>query len=109
MRSTLYMRSSPWPARLDLTQGLTGLFLALFMWVHMFFVSTILLGKDAFWLVARMFEGYFFFNKPYPILVTILAAIIFTIIVIHAVLALRKFPANWLQYRNFSNHMLAMR
>jgi succinate dehydrogenase/fumarate reductase cytochrome b subunit len=35
-----------WPARLDLLQSGTGLALGLFMWVHMFFVSSILLGKD---------------------------------------------------------------
>ncbi len=53
-----------WPARLDFLQSATGLALGLFMWVHMFFVATILLGKDAMWTVARMFEGYFIFGRP---------------------------------------------
>ena len=35
-------RKSRWPARMDLAQSLTGLFLGLFMWGHMFFVSSIL-------------------------------------------------------------------
>ena len=35
---------------------------ALFMWGHMFFVSSILLGKDAMWTVTKFFEGYFFFG-----------------------------------------------
>ena len=48
-----------WPARLDLLQSGSGLLLGLFMWVHMFFVASILLGKDAMWRVARMFEGYY--------------------------------------------------
>jgi fumarate reductase subunit C len=109
MKKAVFTRSSPWPARLDLAQSLSGLVLALFMWFHMFFVSTILIGKDAFWTMARLFEGYFFFGKPYPILVSLLVVGIFTIIVIHAILALRKFPATWQQYRNFGSHMRAMR
>ena len=52
-------RKSRWPARLDWVQSASGLLLALFMWGHMFFVSSILLGKDAMWSVTRFFEGYF--------------------------------------------------
>ncbi|MBS0396476.1 MAG: hypothetical protein JSR54_17795, partial [Proteobacteria bacterium] len=52
-----------WPARLDLLQSGTGLALALFMWVHMLFVSSILLGHDAMWTVARFFEGYFVLGR----------------------------------------------
>jgi len=104
MKMYLPMRSSPWPARLDLAQSLTGLILALFMWIHMAFVSSILLGKDAFWTVARFFEGHFIFGKGYPLLVSILVATIFTLIIVHAFLALRKFPANWKQYRTFWIH-----
>ena len=36
-------RKSHWPARMDLAQSATGLLLGLFMWGHMFFVSTILI------------------------------------------------------------------
>ncbi|KOR33276.1 fumarate reductase [Achromatium sp. WMS3] len=108
MKKILFMQPSPWPARLDLIQSISGLLLALFMWFHMLFVSSILIGKDAFWIMARFFEGHFFFSKPYPIIVSILVAIIFTMIVIHAILALRKFPSTWQQYRNFSSHMVAM-
>jgi hypothetical protein len=35
-------RKSRWPARLDLIQSASGLFLGLFMWGHMAFVSSIL-------------------------------------------------------------------
>ena len=99
---------SPWPARLDLLQSASGLFLVLFMWLHMAFVSSILLGKDAFWAVARFFEGYFIFGQPIPALVTAFALAIFLIIVLHAVLALRKFPASWHQYRSLRSHMRYM-
>ena len=37
---------------------------------HMFFVSSILISHDAFYYVARFFEGEFFLGKPYPILVS---------------------------------------
>ena len=60
-------RASPWPARLDLLQSGSGLALGVFMWVHMFFVSSILLGSDAMWTVARFFEGYFIFGKAFGI------------------------------------------
>lgn len=95
----------PWPARLDLLQSLSGLVLALFMWLHMVFVSSILLGKDAMYFVSRMFEGEFIFGKPYPILVSLVVAVIFGIFIAHAALALRKFPGNYRQYKLFRGHM----
>ena len=69
--------ASLWPARLDLLQSLSGLALALFMWLHMGFVSAILISEDFAWAVARFFEGYFFFGKAYPILVSFVVATIF--------------------------------
>lgn len=104
MTSPLTKTSSFCPASLDLVQSAAGLALALFMWVHMVFVSTILLGKDAFWSVARFFEGYFLFGRSYPLIVSLLAATILALVVLHAVLALRKFPADWRQYRTFWHH-----
>lgn len=102
------MNASRWPARLDLLQGASGLFLALFMWLHMLFVSSILLGKDAFWHVARFFEGYHVFGRPYPILVSFVAAGVIAIFIVHAALALRKFPSDWRQYSTFRAHSRAM-
>ena len=58
------------PAWLDMLQSLTGLFLALFMWAHMAFVSSILISKDAMYAVTRFFEGEFIFGRPYPAIVT---------------------------------------
>ena len=59
-------RKSHWPARLDFVQSASGLFLGLFMWGHMAFVSTILISNDAMWWVTKMFEGQFVFGKRYP-------------------------------------------
>jgi fumarate reductase subunit C len=98
-----------WPARMDLLQGLSGLLLVLFIWGHMFFESSILLGKDAMLWVTRMFEGEHLFGKPYPLLVSGVAVIIFLLIAVHAVLALRKFPGNYRQYHDFHQHMTGIR
>lgn len=104
-------RPSPpsWPARLDLLQSATGLVLALFMWLHMAFVSSILLGNDAMWTVARFFEGYFFFGRSLPWLVSLLAAAVFGLFAAHAWLALRKFPTDWRQHAGYWRHMTAMK
>jgi fumarate reductase subunit C len=97
------------PARADILQSLTGLLLVLFIWGHMFFESSILLGKDAMYWVSKMFEGEHFFGKPYPFLVSAVAAVIFILILVHAILALRKFPGSIGQYQQFHQHMGAMR
>ena len=96
---------SRWPAWLDIIQGGTGLFLVLFMWVHMIFVSSILLGKDAMYTVARLFEGEPFFGEPYPILVSLFAIFILTVIVIHAVVAVRKIPSSYREYSKLNQHL----
>jgi fumarate reductase subunit C len=101
--------ASRWPARLDLAQSLSGLALGLFMWIHMLFVSSILLGRDAMWTVARFFEGYYFFGRPVTWLVSLLVATIFALFVCHAALALRKFPASYRQYRTYRDHMQGMK
>jgi fumarate reductase subunit C len=98
-----------WPARLDFLQSATGLALGLFMWVHMFFVATILLGKDVMWTVARMFEGYYVFGRSVYGLVSALVATVATLFVVHAALALRKFPANYRQYRIYRDHIKEMK
>jgi fumarate reductase subunit C len=100
---------SAWPARLDVLQSTTGLLLGLFMWVHMLFVASILLGPDAMWAVARFFEGYFFFGRAVPGAVAALVAVVILLVVVHAALALRKFPADYRQYRAFRTHMAGFR
>jgi fumarate reductase subunit C len=102
------VRKSRWPARLDLTQSATGLILALFMWGHMFFVSSILISPQAMWRITKFFEGYFFFGASYPGIVSVVVAAIIALIVVHAVLALRKFPANYRQLSTYRAHMRMM-
>jgi len=97
-------RKSRWPARLDLLQSASGLVLGLFLIAHMFFVSSILISHDAFYAVARFFEGVYFLGKPYPIMVSAVVCVITTIFILHAWLAMRKFPAGYRQYRAFVAH-----
>lgn len=98
-----------WPGRLDAMQSASGLLLVLFIWGHMFFESSILLGKDAMYWVTRMFEGAHLLDKPYPILVSAVAALVLLLLAAHALLALRKFPADYQQYRRLNQHVGAMR
>lgn len=103
------IKKSKLPAKLDYIQSATGLVLALFMWGHMMLVSSILLGEAAMYHVTKFFEGKYFFGKEEPLLVSLIAGIIFTIFIIHALIAVRKFPNNWQQYRNFRAHMKMMK
>ena len=101
--------TSAWPARMDVLQSLSGLLLVFFVWGHMFFESSILLGMEEMYWVTKMFEGEHVFGRPYPALVSAVAVIIFTLIVVHAFLAMRKFPGNHRQYQQFHRHMAAVR
>lgn len=97
-----------WPARVDLLQSLTGLALVLFVWAHMFFESSILLGKDAMLWVTHMFEGALFFDELYPQLVSIAGIAVFALIILHALFAMRRFPSSWRQHRALRDHMSSM-
>ena len=109
VRAAARRGGSAWPARLDLLQSGTGLLLVMFMWTHMVLVSSILISSDAMWTVARFFEGYFLFGRRLPWLVAIIAATVFVLVIGHAALAVRKFPASYTAHRTFREHMAAMR
>jgi fumarate reductase subunit C len=75
----------------------------------MFMVSSILLGKDAMYFVSRMFEGEPLFGRPYPALVSAIAAIIACLFVLHAVVAIRKMPSSYREYTRFRQHARTFR
>lgn len=108
-QARLRARNSRVPAWLDLLQSASGALLAVFMWGHMLFVSSILISKDAMWAVTRMFEGYFFLGESHPGLVSVVVAGVLLLVVAHAALAMRKFPSSYRQYRLFQLHRRAMR
>lgn len=103
------VKKSRMPAKLDYIQSATGLLLALFMWGHMLFVSSILLGEDVMYAVTKMFEGEFLFGSSYPFIVSLTAAFIFAVFIAHALVAIRKFPGSFKQYRLYRAHMKRMK
>ncbi len=95
------------PARLDLLQSLSGLALGLFMWTHLVLVSSILISKDAMLFVAQMMEGSFLSadGHGYPAIVSSFAVAVLLLFMLHGLLAMRKFPANWRQYQTLRQHI----
>ncbi len=102
-------KKSRMPAKLDFIQSASGLFLALFMWAHMFFVASILLGKDVMYNISKFFEGSAFFDEPKPILVSFVVLVVFIIFIVHAGLAMRKLPINFRQWQVYKTHMGMMK
>jgi fumarate reductase subunit C len=101
--------TSPWPARLDLAQSLSGLLLAGFICVHLLLDSAILISPEAADWVARFFEGEQLLGSAHPWLVSLAAVALFALIVLHAGLALRKFPHDYRQYLAFKQHATQFR
>lgn len=97
------------PAKLDYIQSATGLFLGLFMWGHMFFVSTILISKDFMYTITKMFEGSFFLKEPQPAIVSLVVFGVFVIFITHALLGMRKLPITFRQYQAYKTHMGMMK
>jgi fumarate reductase subunit C len=97
------------PAKLDFLQSLTGLALGVFIMGHLLFESSILISKEMMYKVTIMFEGYYLFGGQYPIIVSILATIIFVIFIVHAGIAIRKFPSNYKQYKIIKEHTKQMK
>ncbi len=102
-------KKSRMPAKLDYLQSATGLFLGLFMWGHMFFVSSILISKDFMYAVTKFFEGSAFLAKPQPWLVSIVVFGVFVIFISHALLGMRKLPINFRQWQAYRTHMSMMK
>ena len=97
-------KKSKIPARLDYYQSATGLVLAVFIKFHLIFVSSILISKDFMHSVDKFLSGSFLIDGGHPFFVTASAFILFIILVFHALLAVRKFPNSYRQYRNFKSH-----
>ncbi len=96
------------PARLDFIQSFTGLILGLFIAGHILFESSILISKEMMYKVTVMFEGYYFFGETYPGIISFLAAAVFIVFIIHAAVAIRKFPSNYKQYKIMKKHTAQM-
>jgi fumarate reductase subunit C len=97
-------RKSRLPAKLDFLQSATGLVLALFILFHILFESSILFGKEAMYALTKFFEGEPFIEPGEPLIISVLAFLIFSVFVLHALIAMRKFPSSYREYQRFRAH-----
>ena len=98
-------KKSKIPAKLDFYQSLTGLVLALFIKFHIIFVSSILISEDFMYKVDKVLSGSLFVKGGDPAFIVGFAFFIFIVFIIHAILAVRKFPNSYRQARNYNAHM----
>lgn len=75
---------------LDLASLVTGLMLVGFLWAHMVFVATILIGATTFNDLARFFDDYYLSYVGIPIICLIAAA--------HVLVVLRRVPNRYQDY-----------
>lgn len=96
-----------WSAWLDLSQSLSGVILAVFLWTHLVLVSSILLGSDAMNWVARTMELSFLSDDGhgYPWVVTGIAMGIAALALVHVLVALQKLPMSLRQQRALRQQM----
>jgi len=106
---TTQKRKSRNPAKLDFLQSATGAILAIFIAFHLIFEASILLGKDSMYALTKLFEGEFLIEGGSPIFVSALAFVIFVIFILHALLAMRKFPNSYRQYLRLKTHAKLMK
>lgn len=80
-------RSNKAELLVDVVELVSGVSLALFLWAHMIFVSTILLGVDTFNFLSHFMEEYYLLP----------AAVFFLIIAFtgHVGAVLRRIPGRW--------------
>ncbi len=103
-RKDTQKKKSRTPARLDFLQSATGLVLALFILFHLIFESSILLGKESMYKLTKMFEADFLIEGGEPLVISGLAFVIFAIFILHALIAIRKFPASYTEYKRYQIH-----
>ena len=96
-----------WSAWLDLSQSVSGVILAVFLWSHLVLVSSILLGGDAMNWVTRTMELSFLSSDGhgYPWVVTGIAIGIGALALVHVLVALQKLPMSLRQQRALQQQM----
>ncbi|MCE9680477.1 fumarate reductase cytochrome b subunit [Shewanella sp. AS1] len=92
---------NPWSARADQVQSATGVLLGCFLLAHLHFESSILLGKEVFYRVVQFLEGGMFTSSGHgmPIVTQIFSVFVLFVVVLHAAMALRRFPVQLGQWR----------
>lgn len=96
-------RKSRWPAYCDVAQSVTGLLLGLFLFCHMAFTSSIQLGKDVFWNLVAFSGGYPIDGEEHAWMHVVLIGAITLLVIIHALMALRRFPTSYRMFHNIKS------
>jgi fumarate reductase subunit C len=76
---------------------------------HILFESSILISDEMMYKVTIMFEGYYFFGETYPGIISFLAIAISAVFILHAAVALRKFPSKYSEYKIMKEHTASMK
>ncbi|MCL1050145.1 fumarate reductase cytochrome b subunit [Shewanella abyssi] len=97
----------PASAKADKIQSITGVLMGCFLLAHLHFESSILLGKEAFYTVVQFLEGGMFSSTGhgFPIVTKIFSVFMLLVVMAHAAVALRRFPAQLGQWRALRRHM----
>ena len=97
----------PWSAKADRLQSATGIMLGCFLLLHMHFESSILLGKEAFYQVVQLLEGGMFSSTGhgFPMVTKVFSVFMLLVVILHAAVALRRFPAQLGQWRALRSHL----
>jgi len=95
---------------LDISQSVSGVILAVFLWTHLILVSSILLGADAMTWVAGMMELNFLSpdGHGYPWVVSLIAIAIASLVLIHVLIAVQKLPLSLRQQIALRKQMAAI-
>lgn len=96
-----------WSAKADRLQSATGILLGVFLLLHMHFESSILLGKEAFYHIVQLLEGSVFSDTGhgFPIVTKVFSVFMLCMVMVHAAVALRRFPAQLGQWRALRSHL----
>ncbi len=102
-----HANSHHWSARADRLQSASGILLGMFLLAHLHFESSIMLGKEAFYKVVQVLEGGWFSasGHGYPLLTQLFSVFILLVVILHAAMALRRFPAQLGQWRALRSHL----
>lgn len=98
-------RASKWPAYADVAQSVTGLILGLFLFCHMAFTSSVVLGKDVFWNLIQISGGTPIFGHEQLWLHVLFIGFVALCVIIHALCALRRFPTSYKKLRDIRAHV----
>jgi len=106
---TMEKKKSKLPALMDKLQSLTGAMLALFVLLHLLLESSILLGKTSMFHLSKFFEGSGVIEGGTPLFIIGISLLISVIFVLHAFLAMRKFPNSYREHLRFRTHAKLMK